>query len=299
MFGLGLVGGGLSRSGRRAIASFGTRLAEQPVVWQWADKNISLGSVVRWQDFGRSNPLVQPRRSDYEFMGFAAHGREYSGTRVTIPQLEHIVRHELVEDFECNLTDIEGLGASKAPLDQLADMDAFANERCTNYIQDLSLAAMNKSLSHGEIRVLHRPGSDFFVRHSWDGRLFLANSGGSHHLCSARYVAVRLKARVPLRAALHQYEFDQAALDDVLSEYGFGVIDPSPVLATTFVDAMRTAKTRFYWFRLPQPYDQLRGVIFPLEEERSRQAFDLLQSMGMFDLGAYLKSMSTTNEHIS
>lgn len=295
MFGFRMSHKGISRSGRRAIESVGAMLTAHPLDQHRPAKSIHLGSVEQWQDFGRANPLERTPRRDYEFFGFAPHealGSQYSGNRVSIPELARIVRHERDMDFECNLTDIEGLGASKAPLAELADMDDFAHKRCAPYIKDISLAAMNQSLSHGEIRVIHSPGSDFFVRHSWDRRLFLANSGGSHHLCSGRYVAARLNASVPLRAKLHRYDFDQSALADVLRSYAFGVIGSTSEVKHAFFEAMQQAKVRFYWLRLPRPFDSVRGVIFPLEDERSQYAFDLLRTSGMFDLGEYLKALA-------
>lgn len=296
MLGFRLFSRRLSRSERRTIESLGPMLAANPLEQNRPAKNIHLGCVERWQDFGLANPLKFPRQEDYEFFGYAPHRNTYSGTRLSIPELAYIVRHEQVLDFECDLTDIEGLGASKAPLTELVDMDDFAHKRCAAYIKDISLTAMNQNLSHREIRVIHSPGSDFFVRHSWDQRLFLANSGGSHHLCSGRYVAARLKASVPLRATLHRYDFDQSALADVLRKYRFGVIGSTTAVELAFFEAMRRAKVRFYWLRLPRPFEQLRGVILPLEDERSGHAFDLLRASGMFDLGEYLKALARRSQ---
>lgn len=292
MLGLSFGSSGLSRSGRKAIVSFGSCLAARPLVWQWPAKNISLGSVVKWHELGRANPFVYPRTRDYEFVGFEANKRHYSVGRTFIAQLDAVVRHDVIENFACDLLDVEGFGASKAPLSQLADMDEFATQRSAKYIEQISESALKKNLAHKEIRILHSPGSDFFVRHSWDGRLFLANNGGSHHLSTARYIAARLPIGVPLCAPLHSYTFDEKALDAVLGNYCFGVIDSPAVLVTAFFQAMSTAKAGFYWFRPPAPYDQLRGIIFPRKDIRSHEAFGLLKTMGMFDLGAYLKTLA-------
>src|SRR5690606_15804857 len=119
MFGFRLFTKEISRSGRQKIESIGSMLTAQPLDQHRPAKNIHLGSVEQWQNFGLANPLERTPRKDYEFFGFAPHaasGSQYSGTRVSIPELARVVRHERVMDFECNITDIEGLGASKAPL---------------------------------------------------------------------------------------------------------------------------------------------------------------------------------------
>ena len=74
---------------------------------------------------------------------------------------------------------------------------------------------IKKMLNHYEIRIIHSPKttSDNFLIYGWNDKLFLSNSGGSHHLAAAQYIAARLKEPIKLNAQIIFHTINQAKLN--------------------------------------------------------------------------------------
>src|SRR3546814_4338531 len=80
-------------------------------------------------------------------------------------------------------------------------------------IDEISHDRLRRNLAHNEIRILDKNSkADFFVRHTWDGRVFLANSGGSHHFAAARLIAGELGDKVPLNGLLYTRYLDERVI---------------------------------------------------------------------------------------
>lgn len=134
----------------------------------------------------------------------------------------------LVPHFECDAGDIEGISASKSADRPHESVDAFG----AYYIDEQNRlarkgkpplgwddASLKELCSHYEIRLLHAPGSDVFSVRAWDGRLFVDNSGGSHHLAGAVHVARNIGVRIPVASKLYLYRLNQLTVQWLLGGF--------------------------------------------------------------------------------
>lgn len=146
-----------------------------------------------------------------------------------------------------------------------------------------------QNISHGEIRILHDSNiGDHFTRYQWDGRLFLINSGGSHHFAAARYIAARIGKPVPLKGKLYTYSIDPLAVDGLRRDFDMYAISDTPEVFCDFLEAMKSVKAPYYWHRLPTPHDHAQIILLPKNDKRSMRVSNVLRVTGLFDVGEYL-----------
>ncbi|HCF2896160.1 TPA: hypothetical protein NID31_006287, partial [Pseudomonas aeruginosa] len=144
-----------------------------------------------------------------------------------------------------------------------------------------------------EIRILHREDpSDHFACYRWDGRLFLMNSGGSHHFAAARYIASRLRHSVPLQGRLKVYGLNSASVGSLARDFEIFALRDDPAGYMAFHDAMRAYGAAYLHRRLPRPYDDCRAVFLPRGDVRSLRVAAVLQELGFFDLGDHLQELT-------
>lgn len=143
----------------------------------------------------------------YDGRGTRFEGLKSCGNRVSRSTFVNphgaLVLSTSLEDFQCDITDVEGISASKSSSLHFDNVDAFGryfNEHKRAPVTPEGLAMM---LRHGEIRIIHSSGVDAFSVTMWDGRLFLDNHGGSHHFAGAAYIAKAIGQPVPLSAQLN------------------------------------------------------------------------------------------------
>lgn len=105
--------------------------------------------------------------------------------------------------FRFDASEIEGIAASKSSDLHFDSVDEFGKSFALGTKTSLDAFGLKKMLAHGEIRVrADGTGSDRVSIRLWDGRLFLINSGGSHHLAGAAHIARVVGAAIPLSADL-------------------------------------------------------------------------------------------------
>jgi len=179
--------------------------------------SIALSSVVAWHEWGERPALHWPRRRPGTLPGWRYAAGRYASCQIHRPELERFGTCEVEADWTCEIQSVEGLAASKSELTHFGSLDAMVLANSREMINEISNDHLAKSLAHDEIRILHcERTSDHFARHSWDGRVFLVNSGGSHHFAAARYLASRLGHRVTLRGTLRTYGVDAQAVGALL-----------------------------------------------------------------------------------
>jgi len=258
-------------------------------------RSIALADVVRWEEFGQANPLQWPRQARGHLIGWER-GRDgqYQGVSIHCQPLAELVDHDIVRDWSCDIADVQGLAACKAPLEELASLDALALATRPSLVDDVSPAGLARNLAHDEIRILHRPAgsSDFFVRRAWDGRLFLANAGGGHHFAAAHYLAKRLGQAEPLVGKLHRYALNPAAVAKLTSAFElFALEEGDASLWNALHDAFRSDHVDWYWCSLPHPFREARALFLPRSRPRARRAAEALRAARAADLGQTLRSL--------
>jgi len=273
-------------------------LAQEPkmrVTFEEAPRSIALGQVPRWDRFGDSPTLNWPRRARGELRGWHWDGSGYRGFTKHCQAYAKLHKQEIVRNISCDIGEVAGLSSSKSPLERCATMDQFATEYASWALSEISEEALRRVLSHKEIRILHEPGSsDCFHQHAWDGRLFLSNSGGSHHFAAGAYIAKRLGIAVPLVGKLYRDSLCPEALADLSREYDVFAVAIANDVSEPFHKAMEAIRATWFWHYLPHPYELARAVLLPKTEPRSRRAAEVLRQAGFVDLCAHLAASATS-----
>ena len=158
-------------------------------------KVVAARSVVQWNAWYDHRLCVRNSKTSLRgWHNLAESG--YTGTTIEVPELIELVKCEVIEQWGCDIRQIDGLSCSKGPIENTEGMDIFAERYCKNFIDEISEKKLLRNLAHTEIRIIHNKNScDHFACYEWDGRTFLMNSGGSHHFAAARFIAGKLNKR--------------------------------------------------------------------------------------------------------
>ncbi|WP_139133090.1 DUF6685 family protein [Pandoraea sp. ISTKB] len=254
-----------------------------------SSESIDAEEIPQWHRFGHPDLNDWNAGAPERIMGWRQSGGYYESFTALVPGLQEIGTVEVFDGWECDISQVEGLGASKSPLSDYRDMDRFIEARSPELVREISHDQLRKNLAHREIRILHgRPTSDHFAHYAWDGRIWLKNTGGSHHFAAARYIAKRLDVRVPLMGRLRKYGINPSAVHELVEHFEVFVVPDDAEFSVAFSDAMRYAGITWLWAPMPRPCQSERAIFLPRTERRSRKAAELLREAGMPDLGAHL-----------
>lgn len=276
-------------------------LAEHPeirVPLEDAPRCIDADSIVCWNDLGESQYDHYPSHRRGTLHGWKMRGKcEYGSFILHRPEYEQLGQREIMENWTCDITDIHGFSASKSELRDFVSTDEMVETNSFDMIDAISHDKLSENLAHREIRIIHSPGSDHFGRYSWDGRLFLFNSGGSHHFAAAKYIAARLPAPVPLRGELYTYSLNAVAITSLRRDFEMFVISDETYISRGFYDAMEAFRATWLWHHLPRPFENAKAVLLPKNEARSMRVADSLRQAGVADLGLHLSELATQQSH--
>lgn len=254
-------------------------------------QSIAAESIVRWHELGKPDLMAWPRRDYGELRGWRDARGSYSSFTLTRPEYAQLGQRDEI-DVELDISDILGLAASKSKLTAFQSLDQMVETNSREMIDDISMAKLAANLDHREIRIIHSE-SDHFARYLWDGRVFLMNSGGSHHFAAARYIAARLNQRVPLHGRMYVYSLNGSAIASLCRDYEMFVINDEAKVSNSFHDAMRSFGATWLWHPMPRPYEHTRAILLPREDSRSMRVAAALREGGIVDLGAYLTELAT------
>ncbi|MGX9221914.1 DUF6685 family protein (plasmid) [Massilia varians] len=263
------------------------------------ENNIDMDRVPRWHQMGTSPGLLSlagGRTSGAELRGWRREGTQYRSFTESCPALAELTTKSTLNTWFCDLQDLHGFGNSKSDLKSLSSTDEMVEKNSREMIEDVSLAGLHANLAHRDIRVTgERAGTDYFVMHQWDGRMYLANDGGSHHLAAAKYIAARIDAKVPLYARLHYYAVDRHAVGLLRSTYDTYLVKMDPNNAAPsneLFEALQSGGVTWLSHELPAPYEGTRAVFLPRDNEVSMRASQLFREAGFVDLGQHLQEVA-------
>lgn len=257
--------------------------------------SIAASSVPRWHELGCYSPFDYPHRKHGELLGWRDSGGYWGSFSVERPEYAQIGLQETTAGWSVDLTAIDGFSASKSDLNAFTSTDQMVESNSREMIREITSEGLARNLAHREIRIIHKPGtSDHFARYLWDGRLWLHNSGGSHHTAAAKYIASRLGQPVKLTGELRTYSLNELAIAALRRDFEMFVInDDDPFDATAFFSAMQTFRATWLWHTLPRPYPQgLKAILLPRSEGRSMRVAAELRQAGFADLGAHLAGLA-------
>lgn len=251
-------------------------------------QSIAARSVPAWHElkgYLTDNGMLSGWRSDRS--GY------YHGVSVHVPEYQQIARERTVQNWECDISQVDGFSGSKSVLENFQSTDEMVEANSRRMISEITPCKLQENLAHKEIRIIHEPRtSDCFAQYRWDKRTWLLNGGGSHHLAAAKYIAARLGVPVPLHGKLKIHELDGDSIASIRRRFDLFAISDDSFVCNAFHDAMRAIRASWLWHDLPTPYRGVRAVLLPKNEPRSVRVAQELRRAGVVDLGAHLAGLA-------
>lgn len=248
-------------------------------------------NVTQWQHWGYGY-------TDWRRRGIIQMWNHWGSRELHRADLEHITSEVVTDGWTCDIQDIVGFGNSKSDLFKFISLDDMAERTSAGLIVPVSDDKLQENLSWDECRIMRgNSKEDSFWRYMWeDGRVYLMNSGGSHHFAAARYVASRLGRRVPVTGDLTTFSINLDAVSSLKADYDMYAM-PTHYQTNDFMEAMRLTRAPFG--RCPAPYglrsngkviaDSDIDIIFlPRDDKLSARVSDVLAGAGVFDFGTFL-----------
>lgn len=141
--------------------------------------------------------------------------------------LDCLVISKKIENVKMDLTKLDGFSCSKSFGDgkEHYTLEEFVEYRCPSYIEDISKKNLITMLEHDNKvwQPTYNPGLSIkvgnFQIYGWHPKIYLFNSGGSHHLSAAQYIARRINEDVLLNGRLYLTYFDESAVQRFLQTY--------------------------------------------------------------------------------
>ncbi|RYH57779.1 MAG: hypothetical protein EON54_11730, partial [Alcaligenaceae bacterium] len=106
-------------------------------------------------------------------MGWKVIDKYYYGSyTVRRSEYEEIGHREVIDDVECDISEVFGFSASKSELRDFSSTDEMVEANSRDMIDAITHEKLAKNLAHSEIRIIHaRCTTDHFARYLWDGHL--------------------------------------------------------------------------------------------------------------------------------
>lgn len=258
------------------------------------EKGISAEEVVKWDRFGQmsfgSSWTTPGRLRGWTYS--PGSNCNYGDTSIQRDDLANLGAEYEIQDWTCDIQDVDGFAASKSDLRMFKSMDAMVERNSKELIADVSPERLAEHLSWDEIRIISREDHDYFATWAWDRRVFLINSGGSHHFAAAKYIAARIDVKVPLKGRYRVYGLNETALASLRRDFDIFVLSSWAEHQNAFYRAMRAFQATYFCQALPQPYSEQHAIFLPKAEKRSVKVSEILRNAGFQDLGLYLKKLS-------
>lgn len=257
------------------------------------EKGIDASEVVRWNEFGdlpyETSRLHRRRLNGWTHTPGAY--RNYGDCSLVREDLLNLgTVHEVVR-WNCDIQDVDGFAASKSELRDFKTTDAMVRRNSKPMITPVTREKLEENLRWDEIRIISREDHDSFATWEWDGRVFLINSGGSHHFAAAKLIAREIGVEVPLSGRYRVYGINQIALASLRRDFDIFVMSWDCKQQMGLHKAMQSFGATYYWKDLPRPYTDQAAIFFPKGEKRSAKAAQVLRNAGFQDLGLYLKNL--------
>lgn len=243
-------------------------------------QHIATESVVRWESWASffSNTGGQ-------INGWCLKNEHYESFHLNPKDWLDIVDESKTENWECEIQDVVGLSASKSTLEDFESLDQMVQQNSKEMIENVSEEGLQRNLSWSEIRIINREKtSDHFKYHSWDGRLFLCNSGGSHHFAAARYIAKRIEQDVNLKGTYKNLSLNRDRVNKLCKTFDMYVIDYRAKSFMDLFNAMRSYKAAYLTTDLPRPYQDQKLVLLPKDDEKAMKVSALFRESIGFTL---------------
>jgi hypothetical protein len=241
-----------------------------------SQKSLSFDSVIRWDEFGADDRKIQVFECT---LGSDLIRRKY------FP-----ITTEAKKSTQVFITEINGFAASKSNLSEFFSMEDFVLKQCADFVNKGNAEQLRENLKHDQIRIFREDilRNDPVCRFSWDERVFLMNSGGSHHLAAAILLSNKLDIPVDFITNTTEYTLDPMKIDQLNRDFAMYVIGDSNLQNALFA-MMRQLDIPFIRTLLPKRFEGITVYLFPRGYKKSARIIKIMQQAGVFDLGAYFE----------
>lgn len=251
--------------------------------------------VISWHRWGDSkeSPHDFQRPGEVRCWRYKRGSHDHESFMHHISAIENLCSEQKIENWECDIQDVEGLSASKSHLPDFPSLDELVmGSHARGMAEPQQIDNIHNNLAWHEVRICHNPPTDYFHKYTWNPRLYLINDGGSHHFSAARFIAGKLDVPVPLTSTLHTFSFNEQSVNDLVEEYEMFVMTLEDSKANCqFRDAMRNYAATYLLKRLPRPYSDYYAVLLPKNNRRSMKAATVFRNAGFTCLGAYFEGI--------
>lgn len=255
----------------------------QPVE-QFPQTSISLHAKVDWHDW--CNPTPGMRRERFPVKGKPGDFHEFPSE-----QLQKLIDTSLTPNWVVDLRYVSGVANSKS---QLADYDSFSDMATTasaELLQPATEGQVDHLLNYREVRITKEgPTGDYFLVHGWDPRIYLVNSGGSHHFAAANHLAHQLSIERHLKGTLVTHKINGVALRALAKEYRILAITEEDDLSR-LRDLITNFEAPHFHTRMPRAFNGAVAYILPVENNRSAFVADALLKAGALDVVNHLEKL--------
>ncbi|WP_338525207.1 DUF6685 family protein [Pseudomonas batumici] len=210
--------------------------------------------------------------------------------------LSALVISEEQDNWECDLREVQGFAASKDMYDPFSNLKAFVELMAPGLLTPVTPEKLKENLAHAERRILQDNEPHSFSRWTWDGRVFIENIDGSHHLAAAIVQAEQLNVPVRLNGRLRTYRLNPAALACLRRDFDMYVVSSEPKQANALHTAIKDYKAPYSEVPLPFPYTKQRALMLPKENNRSVKISNILSGAGFQDLAVYLDNLARPSD---
>ncbi|MCD2483786.1 hypothetical protein LRN34_23925 [Enterobacter kobei] len=221
---------------------------------------------------------------------------------VTSPEAENLIKEEIIEGFQCDISFMKGISCSKSDQYDIQDIDELAVLHRPGLVEPITQDHLQENMSHGGLRLDRMRFADY----PWaERRYYWLNEDGAHHFSAAHYQACLLQQSVPLTGTLYRYSVNAAMATALCNKWHLYVI-PKEELFGSFYNSMKDFKAPFAWSALPENmHDSMASnvelCIVWLERDngRANAVANLLAASAFPDFGEVLALLAKGDERDS
>lgn len=278
---------GFPASLKQALANHNLRADFSPQLTTISEK-----SVLRWNQFGEANAENWRHFSIGQVKGWSRHNGNYQSNIIEIPELAQIGTISKVDHYTVDISEIDGLASSESNLSAYVSLEEFARQECDIATSDINSKGLSENLEHEDVRIFRSDSCDFLCRYSWDRRLWLSNTGGSHQFAAAQWIAKRIGHKVPLTAKLITHGINSEAVTSLRSKFRGFLVSSKPSAFQAFANAMEAFKGSYYQLDLGAQHPNTRVVLLPKSDPRALRAAKILDDAAFTDALLTLHSVA-------
>lgn len=200
------------------------------------------------------------------------------------------------KNWRCDIGDIHGLNASKAPLHCYSSLSQMICTERPEMIADPTDQVLERLLENLGMRFDRPQAGDYFVQHTWDGRrTYIVNDDGSHRLAGAQRLAAVLGTKVQLHGRLVSRYIDAEFMQTILDQFQMFLIPTLPWLDSNLTRVIEQTGATYATSRMPVSLDEYAPqlqcatiVWLPRAQWRAQCVANTLRHAGILDLNRHL-----------